>query len=229
MRLRLNLKGQLNFYLKSYGWTPAELARRSGAPKQSISDWMAGTPPRNLVLLKKVADTLQTTVDNLLFGQGIASGSGNELDENLSDGSARTHERQSSLIGKAHSVPKPMKGSDLYLAIMKPDGTIVQINGSFQKTLGWPHQEIIGRPGAEFIHAEDHKSYKKLLSEYRLYRKSMDGVFFRLVCKDGTQRWVQWQSVISEATQLIHCIGNDLTVRFSGFILAIVVAICDPS
>ena len=66
----MNLKNQLKFYLEENGITASTLARLSGVPKQSISDWLAGSNPRDIRQVKKVADSLKTTIDHLVFGEG---------------------------------------------------------------------------------------------------------------------------------------------------------------
>jgi len=67
----MNLKHQLKLYLSVQGITASELARTTKIPKQSISDWLAGTSPRDLALLKKVADYFGITIDHLVFGDGL--------------------------------------------------------------------------------------------------------------------------------------------------------------
>jgi len=62
--LRKRLKTELDFR----AMTAADLARRTGVPKQVISDWLAGVTPRRLDHLKKVAAELCTTIDELCFG-----------------------------------------------------------------------------------------------------------------------------------------------------------------
>ncbi len=66
----MNLKYQLKHYLNEQKISASELSRRTGISKQSISDWLAGVHPRDLSNLKRVADELGVSVDNLLFGQG---------------------------------------------------------------------------------------------------------------------------------------------------------------
>jgi transcriptional regulator with XRE-family HTH domain len=67
---QLNLKNQLHFYLRELGITASQLARKAGIPRSSISDWQAGTKPRNIADVKNVATALGTTLDNLCFGDG---------------------------------------------------------------------------------------------------------------------------------------------------------------
>ena len=68
----MNLKKQLKLYLSNKGLTASELSRISGVPKQSLSDWLAGSSPRDIRTVKKVADALEVTLDHLVFGDGVA-------------------------------------------------------------------------------------------------------------------------------------------------------------
>lgn len=67
----MNLKNQLKGLLLHKGMVAAELARKSGVSKQVISLWLAGTKPKNVEQVKRVADSLDVTVDHLLFGTGV--------------------------------------------------------------------------------------------------------------------------------------------------------------
>jgi len=69
----MTLKSQLRHYLKSKGLNASQLAKAANVPRQSISDWLGGTQPRNIAHVKSVATTLGITMDNLLFGSGDES------------------------------------------------------------------------------------------------------------------------------------------------------------
>ncbi len=67
----VNLRRQLLLYLERLDLTASQLSRKSGVPKQTISNWLAGQSPKDLTQVKKVATTLGTSVDHLCFGEGI--------------------------------------------------------------------------------------------------------------------------------------------------------------
>jgi hypothetical protein len=50
------------------------LSRISGVPKQSLSDWLAGSSPRDIRTVKRVADALDVSLDHLVFGDGVVKG-----------------------------------------------------------------------------------------------------------------------------------------------------------
>lgn len=69
----MNLKNQLKHYLSQKDISSAQLSKKSGVSKQVISLWLSGGKPRNVEQIKKVAEVLSTTVDNLCFGIGSES------------------------------------------------------------------------------------------------------------------------------------------------------------
>lgn len=67
----MNLKEQLRLYIECNGLNASVLARKSGVPNATISDWLSGRKPRNIDQVKKVADTLNVPLEHLLYGSGI--------------------------------------------------------------------------------------------------------------------------------------------------------------
>jgi len=76
----MNLKKQLKFYIEKQDITAAQLARKANVPKQSLSGWLAGSNPRDVKQVKRVADALNTSLDNLLFGEGVDAQSQKPVD-----------------------------------------------------------------------------------------------------------------------------------------------------
>lgn len=71
----MTLKKQLRLYLEKRDLTAAQLAKKAQVPKQSLSGWMAGSNPRDVRQVKRVAEVLGTTIDHLMFGEGAQSDS----------------------------------------------------------------------------------------------------------------------------------------------------------
>lgn len=66
----MNLTKQIEFYLDKYGITATQLAKRANLPKQTLSNWLSGQKPKDITQVKKLAEALATSVDNLCFGSG---------------------------------------------------------------------------------------------------------------------------------------------------------------
>lgn len=84
----MKLKEQIRFYLDFKVMNATQLAKKSGVPKQSISNWLLGSIPRDVRQVKKVADVLGVSIDHLMFGSGHDEDAKQltELDEFLGDG-----------------------------------------------------------------------------------------------------------------------------------------------
>ncbi len=67
----MNFKKQLAILIESRVMTAAELSRRAKVPKQSISGWLSGSKPRDFEQVKRVADVLGVSLEELLFHSGV--------------------------------------------------------------------------------------------------------------------------------------------------------------
>lgn len=70
MVIEMNLKKQIEFYLDHFDMTASQLARKAFLPKQTVHNWLNGQKPRDMNQVKKVAEVLGVSLDNLLFGEG---------------------------------------------------------------------------------------------------------------------------------------------------------------
>lgn len=84
----MNLKEQLRFFLELRQLTAAELARRSTISPQTISHWLNHGTAKDIDKAKRVADVLGTSLDNLIYGSGLASDKdrAQELNQILAEG-----------------------------------------------------------------------------------------------------------------------------------------------
>jgi hypothetical protein len=64
----MNLKFQLEYYLRIYSINPTMLARMAKVPRQNISNWLMNQKPKDVEQVKRVADVFQVSLDHLLFG-----------------------------------------------------------------------------------------------------------------------------------------------------------------
>lgn len=67
----MNLKRNLKRILADKDLTAAQLSRKTGVPKSTISEWMGGGNPRDLNKVKIVANFLEVTLDDLCFGDSM--------------------------------------------------------------------------------------------------------------------------------------------------------------
>lgn len=64
----MELKSILRKLIKEKGITLAHVSRTAGVPLQTLHGWLAGSEPKSLRQVKKVADYLEVDLDYLCFG-----------------------------------------------------------------------------------------------------------------------------------------------------------------
>jgi PAS domain S-box-containing protein len=92
------------------------------------------------------------------------------------------------------------------------DGLFKEINPAWEKTLGWSNAEILARPWIEFVHPED---LPATLAAGRALAAGGEVHQFenRYRCRDGTYRWLSWNSFPLPDEGLIFAVIRDVTAR----------------
>ena len=67
----LRFKDQIRCFIEHFGITPSELARRTSVPKTTLADYMRGVEPKKMIHVKAIAKEFKTSIDHMLFGNGI--------------------------------------------------------------------------------------------------------------------------------------------------------------
>jgi PAS domain S-box-containing protein len=92
------------------------------------------------------------------------------------------------------------------------DGFFKQVNPAWTKTLGWSSLELLSRPWMELVHPDDRedslRAGRKLLSGEPVYDFEN-----RYMCKDGTCRWMSWNSFPLIDEKRIFAVVRDTTDR----------------
>jgi PAS domain S-box-containing protein len=100
------------------------------------------------------------------------------------------------------------------MAIVGFDGYYKWVNPAYERTLGYPLRELLSRPVLEFVHPEDLASVRDKFGE--LAGGDSDDVIgfeHRVICRDGSVRWLQWNSRIMPERGVIFGVGRDVTDR----------------
>jgi len=69
----MKLKTQLLSLMNQHRINAAELSRRSGVSKQVLSLWLAGSEPKRIEQVQKVARVFEVSIDELCFGECVDS------------------------------------------------------------------------------------------------------------------------------------------------------------
>jgi two-component system, cell cycle sensor histidine kinase and response regulator CckA len=92
------------------------------------------------------------------------------------------------------------------------DGYFKQINPAWRATLGWDREELLSRPWRDFVHPEDDEK-TAAVAKCLLEGKVVYAFENRFRCKDGSYRWISWNSFPLPAEGLIVAVARDVTDR----------------
>jgi PAS domain S-box-containing protein len=98
------------------------------------------------------------------------------------------------------------------IAVAGFDGFWKRVNPAFEKVLGYTEREALARPYLDFVHPEDRER-----TEAEAVRLVQGETFLafenRMVCKDGSYKWVEWTATPVPEERLLYWAGRDVTER----------------
>jgi diguanylate cyclase (GGDEF)-like protein/PAS domain S-box-containing protein len=92
------------------------------------------------------------------------------------------------------------------------DGYFTQLNGSWERCLGWTPEELMARPYIDFVHPDD-RERTELESEQTIQGAIVSSFTNRYRTKDGSWRWIEWSSQIDPGQRTIYAAARDVTER----------------
>jgi PAS domain S-box-containing protein len=92
------------------------------------------------------------------------------------------------------------------------DGYFVQLSDGWTDLLGYPCDELVGRPFLDFVDPDDVAATAEQLAILRT-RGEIARFENRFVAQDGSRRWLVWCAIASQAEQRYHAVARDLTLR----------------
>lgn len=98
------------------------------------------------------------------------------------------------------------------LCVAGLDGYFKQVNPSWTRVLGWSREELLARPVEDFMHPEDRE--RTLQARAGLAQGvPVRGLENRYLCKDGSFRWLSWQSSIEPGAGTVFAVARDITAQ----------------
>jgi PAS domain S-box-containing protein len=97
------------------------------------------------------------------------------------------------------------------VCIASGDGFFTKVNKAWQKTLGYSEKELLAVPYADLIHPDDRESTRAEI-ESKLAGRGMKNFVNRYRTKDGSYRWLEWNSTSIEEN-VLYAVARDITAR----------------
>lgn len=98
------------------------------------------------------------------------------------------------------------------LCISTVAGRLVDVNPAWERTLGWPREELLGRAFLDLVHPDDQARTRAAI-ERIAEGQVVQGFENRYRHRDGTWRWLAWSSTPAIADGLVHSVVRDVTVE----------------
>ena len=100
---------------------------------------------------------------------------------------------------------------DLFL-VAGLDGYVRQWNPSVERLMGWSPEELRARPYLDFVHPDDRGGLLDNMLGY-VHGSPVLDVTCRLACKDGSYRWISWNSYPAPSGDAVFSVGRDVTAQ----------------
>lgn len=96
------------------------------------------------------------------------------------------------------------------LCFLDFNGYFKRLGRAWEQTLGFSIDELLSKPFIEFVHPDDRE---RTLSQNRQVRAGGRARSFenRYLCKDGSYKWLLWNSVPDPEHQIIYAVARDIT------------------
>ncbi|MFV8341505.1 PAS domain S-box protein [Flavobacterium sp. XS2P39] len=90
------------------------------------------------------------------------------------------------------------------------DDHFIKINQAFTRTLGYDQSDMDRIKFMELIHPDDRNTANEVLSKH-LKGDSIINFRTRFLCKDGSYKWLDWNSNIDLSLGVFYSVGRDVT------------------
>jgi PAS domain S-box-containing protein len=96
------------------------------------------------------------------------------------------------------------------LCVLDFNGHFKRVNPAWERALGFSREELMERPFIEFVHPDDRA---RTLEQNASVRRGGVALGFenRYVCKDGSFRWLRWNSAPVMVGRTIYGVARDIT------------------
>jgi PAS domain S-box-containing protein len=97
------------------------------------------------------------------------------------------------------------------VCIASGDGFFTRVNAAWRQVLGYSEKELLAIPYTDLIHPDDRASTRAQV-ELQPTGRGMKNFVNRYRAKDGSYRWLEWNSTYAEAN-ILFAVARDITAR----------------
>jgi PAS domain S-box-containing protein len=98
----------------------------------------------------------------------------------------------------------------LDLMCIAREGSFVRVNPAWERTLGWPAAELVGKPYLDYVHPADRED--TTAASARLGEgKEIVGFTNRYRARDGSWRWLEWIAVPDLPSGVVYAAARDVS------------------
>jgi PAS domain S-box-containing protein len=98
------------------------------------------------------------------------------------------------------------------LSIIGFDGEFKRVNAAFMRLLGFTKPELFSRTALDIIHPDDVGPAREALAQLA-EGQDLVGFESRVVCADGSVRWLEWNTRSMPERGVLYSVGRDTTER----------------
>jgi len=98
------------------------------------------------------------------------------------------------------------------LCVVGFDAYFKRVNASLERTLGYAREELFSRTVLDITHPDDVQPSQQALAQLAEGRDVV-GFESRVICADGTVRWIQWNTHTMPERGIVYGVGRDVTDR----------------
>ena len=117
---------------------------------------------------------------------------------------------EEAILAKTEELDRYFTGSLDLLCIADHEGYFHRLNPEWEKTLGYPLAELIGKRFLELVHPDDVKVTIDAMGQLKK-NEEIQSFVNRYRHRDGTYRWIEWRSYPVE--NRIYAVARDITAR----------------
>jgi PAS domain S-box-containing protein len=98
------------------------------------------------------------------------------------------------------------------VCVVDLDGRFVALNPSFERTLGYPPEQMLGRPFMDFVHTDDREASEERFKDV-LGGDEVTHFENRYIRPDGSKRWLEWSACAAPEQRAVYATARDVTER----------------